>query len=170
MFTPRLPLLHIVSVCMASGLSVCSASPSRPEAKTPSPTLKATTRKASTAPKTPALKIKLIHTYRNEGKVWRSYLVPKGTTETQLIALARKYRRDFPKDNAKYFDDDRLCWDFHDSLNNPNSKIRFPVEWVNQHYLGMVNRMRQRDKNDNKTNVFKWQLSEAYGEKIALLE
>lgn len=98
------------------------------------------------APSAPAV---AVPTYKDLGvhkmheEMKRNILVAPGTSEAQLVALARQLHAEAPQQKVHIFDDDKEFkayreWALHDVEKTKDPRYPYPEKWVEQHEVGVV--------------------------------
>ena len=86
--------------------------------------------------------IRELTAYKKAGRTWRSFVIPSGLDREHLVELARELHRRNPVASCRFFDDASQFdqyreWDQH----YPSASHPYPEQWVNKHYIAMLNKM-----------------------------
>lgn len=130
---------------------------------------------------------KELQSYEKSGKTWRNIIIPSGTSQENLISLAKDLHKKDSKNYFHIFDDDAkfqeyMDWDInYGKVKDKDGKIKtidqcldiaycqslvkqqkyaypFPEEWGNKHDIAIINEM-----------LGKWKLSTPLGVEISSL-
>jgi len=105
-----------------------------------------------------AIPYRVAATYQHTGREWKAVVVAPGSTDTELVVLAKQLHADFPETSFYIFDDDSGVQAYVDaSVNYPSPDFPYPEEWTRQHEIGMINRMATGHASEG-TFRMKWQL------------
>lgn len=134
-----------------------------------------------------SVKFKELKSYAKSGKTWRNIVIPSGTSQKDLIALAKELHAKDAKSSFHIFDDDAkfqeyMDWDInYGRIKDTDGKIKqidqcldvdycrtliqqekyafpFPEAWDKKHNIGMINQMF-----DTTSGKLEWKLMDSLG-------